>query len=181
MKQKDLEIATLGGGCFWCVEAVFQQVNGVEQVIPGYSGGEVKNPSYEAVCTGTTGHAEVCQIVFDPSVVSYREILEIFWMTHDPTTPNRQGNDVGPQYRSAIFYHTQQQKETAEKLKEEIEKENVYPTPIITEITEFRNFYEAELYHHNYYLNHPEQGYCAFVIRPKMNKFYKTFSQKVKG
>jgi peptide-methionine (S)-S-oxide reductase len=164
------ETATLANGCFWCSEAIFKRLKGVKSVVSGYSGGSVKNPSYNQVCTGKTGHAESIQIEFDPKVISYEKILDIFWHTHDPTTLNRQGNDVGPQYRSAIFYHSQEQKKIAEKLKEEIEKEGVFKAPIVTEITPFRNFYVAEDYHKNYYENNQDAPYCDFVISPKVRK-----------
>jgi peptide-methionine (S)-S-oxide reductase len=174
------ELATFGSGCFWCTEAIFLDVRGVEKVTSGYGGGHVKNPSYREVTTGTTGHAEVTQIEFDPKVVSFDELLEIFWQTHDPTTLNRQGNDEGPQYRSAIFYHSQQQKERAEYFKAELEKEKVFDAPIVTEITPFSNFYPAEDYHQNYYALNPSQGYCVYVIRPKVEKFRKVFKDKLK-
>jgi peptide-methionine (S)-S-oxide reductase len=164
------ETATLANGCFWCSEAIFKRLKGVKSVVSGYSGGIVKDPSYNQVCTGKTGHAESIQIEFDPKVISYEKILDIFWHTHDPTTLNRQGNDVGPQYRSAIFYHSQEQKKIAEKLKEELEKEGVFKAPIVTEITPFRNFYVAEDYHKNYYENNQDAPYCDFVISPKVRK-----------
>ena len=164
------ETATLANGCFWCSEAIFKRLKGVKSVVPGYSGGIVKDPSYDQVCTGKTGHAESIQIEFDPEVISYEKILDIFWHTHDPTTLNRQGNDVGPQYRSAIFYHSQEQKKIAEKLKEELEKEGVFKAPIVTEISPFRNFYVAEDYHKNYYENNQDVPYCNFVISPKVRK-----------
>ena len=164
------ETATLANGCFWCSEAIFKRLKGVKSVVSGYSGGIVKDPSYNQVCTGKTGHAESIQIEFDPKVISYEKILDIFWHTHDPTTLNRQGNDVGPQYRSAIFYHSQEQKKIAEKLKEELEKEGVFKAPIVTEITPFRNFYVAEDYHKNYYENNQDAPYCNFVISPKVRK-----------
>ena len=164
------ETATLANGCFWCSEAIFKRLKGVKSVVPGYSGGIVKAPSYDQVCTGKTGHAESIQIEFDPKVISYEKILDIFWHTHDPTTLNRQGNDVGPQYRSAIFYHSQEQKKIAEKLKEELEKEGVFKAPIVTEISPFRNFYVAEDYHKNYYENNQDIPYCNFVISPKVRK-----------
>jgi peptide-methionine (S)-S-oxide reductase len=174
------ELATFGSGCFWCTEAIFLDVKGVEKVTSGYAGGRVKNPSYREVTTGTTGHAEVTQIEFDPRVVSFDELLEIFWQTHDPTTLNRQGNDEGPQYRSAIFYHSPQQKERAEHFKAELDKEKVFDDPIVTEITPFSNFYPAEDYHQNYYALNPSQGYCVYVIRPKVEKFRKVFKDKLK-
>ena len=174
---KGTEVATLAGGCFWCLEAIFQKVKGIIQVIPGYSGGEIKNPSYEQVCSDTTGHAEAIQVFFNPELISYREILEIFWHIHNPTTLNRQGNDIGSQYRSAIFYHNEQQKEIAHNSKKELEDSHTLPAPIITEIIPFQDFYEAEEYHHNYLNNHPENSYCQFVVLPKVKKFEKTFQK----
>ena len=174
------DTATFGAGCFWCVEAVFQQLNGVHSITSGYSGGSVKNPSYREVCNGSTGHAEVCQIVYDKSKVSFDELLEVFWKTHDPTTLNRQGNDSGTQYRSAVFYHNEEQKKLAEKYKEEINKSGAYPNPIVTEIKEFTGFYPAEDYHQNYYNQNSEEGYCQFVIQPKIEKFQKIFKNKMK-
>lgn len=178
--QGTKDTATFGAGCFWCVEAVFVELKGVESVVPGYTGGEVKNPSYKEVCNGTTGHAEVAQIVYDPTVISFAELLEVFWMTHDPTTLNRQGNDVGTQYRSAIFYHNEKQKEEAEFYKQKLIENKVYPNPIVTEIVPLGVFYLAEDYHNDYYENNPEQGYCKFVIRPKVEKFRKAFADKLK-
>lgn len=180
MGQK-LETATLGGGCFWCTEAVYKELKGVEDVKPGYSGGHVKNPSYREVCTGSTGHAEVVQITFDPGVISYSDILEVFFKTHDPTTFNRQGNDVGTQYRSVIFYHSEKQKEVAEKVIALFEKEKIYNKPIVTLIEPFKIFYEAEDYHHDYYERNKNQPYCQFVITPKMEKFEKVFKDKLKN
>lgn len=174
------DTATFGSGCFWCTEAVFQQLNGVLKVTSGYSGGHVANPTYEQVCSKTTGHAEVTQIIFDPSVITYDELLEVFWKTHDPTTVNRQGNDVGPQYRSVIFYHDDAQKQKAEFYKQQLDKSGAWKDPIITEIAAFKNFYEAEDYHQNYYVNNGSQPYCYFVIRPKMEKFEKVFKDKLK-
>ena len=171
------EKATFGAGCFWCVEAIFERVKGVSKVQSGYSGGHVKNPSYEEVCTGTTGHAEVCQITFDPNVISYIELLEIFWQTHDPTTLNRQGNDVGTQYRSAIFYHTAEQKRLAEEMKKRLNNEHIWADPIVTEIVAFDEFYPAEDYHEDYYSKNPSKPYCSFVITPKVKKFEKTFQE----
>ncbi|HWB10209.1 MAG TPA: peptide-methionine (S)-S-oxide reductase MsrA [Pirellulales bacterium] len=175
-----LQKATFGGGCFWCSEAVFQQIKGVRSVVSGYSGGVIKNPTYEAVCTGQTGHAEVIQITFDPQEVSYPELLEVFWQTHDPTTLNRQGADVGTQYRSVIFYHNQEQKDQAEHYKKELDKEHAFRSPIVTEITEFSEFFPAEDYHQNYYNLHKGQDYCAAVIRPKVSKVKKVFKDKLK-
>jgi peptide-methionine (S)-S-oxide reductase len=178
--SKDLQKATLGGGCFWCTEAIYLELKGVVEVKPGYSGGHVKNPTYKQVCEGTTGHAEVVQITFDPEVVSFSEILEVFFMTHDPTTLNRQGNDVGPQYRSAIFYHNEEQKEVAERVINLFEKEEVYSKPIVTEVTAFDQFYIAEDYHINYYARNKTQGYCQFVVAPKLEKFKKIFKDQLK-
>lgn len=180
MMGKEPEKATLGGGCFWCTEAVYKELKGVTDIKPGYSGGHVKNPSYREVCNETTGHAEVVQITFDPEVVSFTEILEVFFMTHDPTTLNRQGNDVGTQYRSAVFYHSEQQKLTAEKVISLFEKEKVYDDPIVTEVTAFKNFYEAEDYHFNYFERNKNQPYCQFVVAPKVEKFKKIFKEKLK-
>ncbi|MBP7513828.1 MAG: peptide-methionine (S)-S-oxide reductase MsrA [Flavobacteriales bacterium] len=170
----------LGAGCFWCVEAVFAELNGVKSVLPGYTGGAMKNPDYKSVCTGETGHAEVAEIIFDPSVVTLPEILEVFWQTHDPTTLNRQGADVGTQYRSAIFYRNAEQKATAEHYKVELDKSGAFPRPIVTEIAALTTFYPAENYHRDYFANNPEQGYCQMVIRPKVEKFRKAFANKLK-
>jgi peptide-methionine (S)-S-oxide reductase len=175
-----LEIATLGGGCFWCTEAIYQDLKGVQKVLSGYSGGHVVNPTYKQVTTGTTGHAEVIQVLFDPKVITYAEILEIFWETHDPTTLNRQGNDVGPQYRSAVFYHNPEQKSQAEFYKKKLDESGAFLRPIVTEITAFTNFYVAEDYHQNYYKENGSQPYCSFVIRPKVEKFKKAFAEKLK-
>jgi peptide-methionine (S)-S-oxide reductase len=174
------EIATLGAGCFWCVEAVFQQLKGVERVVSGYAGGQVEKPTYRQVCTGTTGHAEAVQVTFDPEAISFEELLEVFWRTHDPTTLNRQGADVGTQYRSAIFYHDDGQRAVAEKSKREAQAAGLWPNPIVTEIVPFTNFYEAEDYHQNYYRDNPDQGYCRMVIDPKIRKFHKEFQAKLK-
>lgn len=179
-KMKELETATLGSGCFWCTEAFFLRVKGIESVVSGYSGGKVKNPTYREVTTGLTGHAEVVQIKFDPTVITYAEVLEIFWNTHDPTTLNKQGADEGTQYRSAVFYHTEEQKKTAEAYKMQLDKSGVYKNPIVTEITPFKEFYVAEDYHQNYYALNPNQGYCQYVIRPKVEKFNKQFAAKLK-
>lgn len=178
--QKEGEVTTLGAGCFWCVEAIFQELKGVSKVESGYMGGEIKNPSYKEVCTGTTGHAEVAQITFDPDVISFEEILEVFWQTHDPTTLNRQGADKGTQYRSAIFYHSEKQKRTAEELKEKLDNSGAFSNPIVTEITEASTFYVAENYHQDYYNQNGEQGYCRMVIKPKLDKFHKVFKDKLK-
>jgi peptide-methionine (S)-S-oxide reductase len=171
---------TFGAGCFWCVEAVFQQVKGVIKVTSGYSGGQVKNPAYREVCEGTTGHAEVCQLVFDPSVVSVETLLSVFWQTHDPTTLNRQGNDVGTQYRSVIFYHNENQKMLALKYKEELNKSKAFDRPVVTEIQPFSVFYPAEDYHQNYFNQNGEQPYCSYIIAPKVEKFRKVFKQYLK-
>lgn len=174
------DTATFGTGCFWCTEAVFQELKGVIKVTSGYMGGHVANPSYEEVCTGTTGHAECLQIVYDPSIITFDELLEVFWESHDPTQLNRQGNDVGTQYRSAIFYHDAQQKEKAEHYKTQLNKEGAYPKPIVTEVTPASAFYAAEDYHQNYYNTHGSQPYCYLVIRPKVEKFEKVFKDKLK-
>lgn len=175
-----LAVATFGNGCFWCTEAIFQQLNGVKTVLPGYIGGEVKNPTYKEVCTGTTGHAEAIQITFNPEVISYRELLDVFFYTHDPTTLNRQGADVGTQYRSAIFFHNKEQESDAVKIIEQLTAEGVYSDPIVTEITAFDIFYDAEQYHQNYYINNKNQGYCRAVINPKLDKFMKKYGSKTK-
>ena len=176
-----METATLGGGCFWCVEAIYQDVIGVDKVVSGYAGGAVENPTYQEVCSGTTGHAEVVQIAFDPTVISFEEILFIFWRTHDPTTLNRQGNDVGTQYRSVIFYHDEQQKSIAEQSMAETEASDLWPDPIVTEIAPLPIFYEGEEYHQNYFVENPYQPYCIFVINPKVQKFRKSFRDKLRG
>lgn len=176
----DLQKATFGGGCFWCTEAVFLSVKGVFKVESGYSGGSVKNPSYKEVCTGLTGHAEVIQITYNPKEVSYEDLVEIFWNTHDPTTLNRQGADEGTQYRSAVFYHTEEQKKVAEQYKQQLEATHTYKNPIVTEISPLKNFYVAEDYHQNYFALNQNQGYCQYVIRPKVEKFRKQFSAKLK-
>ncbi|HQF43623.1 MAG TPA: peptide-methionine (S)-S-oxide reductase MsrA [Ignavibacteriaceae bacterium] len=180
INNSDLDTATLGTGCFWCTEAIFERVNGVVSVISGYSGGNIANPTYEEVCEGTTGHAECTQITFDPSIISYDELLEIFWKTHDPTTLNKQGNDVGTQYRSVIFYHNNEQKQKAEYYKQKLTDEKIWDKPIVTEITKFEKFYPAENYHQEYYENNPNQGYCVYVITPKVEKFEKIFNDKLK-
>jgi peptide-methionine (S)-S-oxide reductase len=180
-ETKKKEVATLGGGCFWCTEAVFSELKGVERVEPGYSGGSVPNPTYEQVCSGTTGHAEVVQITFDPNVISFREILDVFFVTHDPTTLNRQGNDVGTQYRSVIFYHNEEQKATVEKVVEELTEAKTWDAPIVTQIEPFKAFYQAEEYYKNYFKRHPEQAYCQVVIAPKVAKFRKLFLPKLKA
>jgi len=174
-----MEIITFGSGCFWCTEAVFQQLKGVTSVVSGYAGGHVENPSYEQVTTGRTGHAEVCQIQFDSEQISFEDLLEVFFNTHDPTTLNRQGNDVGTQYRSVIFYHNEEQKKIAERVKEELDKSGTWKNPVVTEIVPFEKFYKAEDYHQNYYRNNPNQGYCRLVIAPKLTKFEKVFKLKL--
>lgn len=179
-KEDQYKKATFGSGCFWCTEAILKEVKGVKEVTSGYSGGEVKNPTYREVCSGRTGHAEVIQLTYDPREVSYTELLEIFWRTHDPTTLNRQGADVGTQYRSVIFYHDEDQKQTAEQVKKELDKSGAWDKPIVTEITEFDKFYAAEEYHQDYFEKNPTEGYCQFVIGPKIEKFKKVFSEKLK-
>ena len=164
------EVATLGGGCFWCLEAIFSEIEGIEKVVSGYSGGTVINPSYEEVCTGSTGHAEAVQLTFDPQEISFEQILRIFFAIHDPTTPNRQGADVGSQYRSAIFYHNEEQRNIAEQVIRELDSANVWDNPIVTEVTPFQGFYPAEDYHQKYYNRNPEQPYCQVVIAPKLAK-----------
>jgi peptide-methionine (S)-S-oxide reductase len=176
MKTK---LATFGAGCFWCVEAVFQRLDGVEKVVSGYSGGTTSDPTYEQVCTGTTGHAEVCQISYDPSKISYDELLEVFWKTHDPTTRNRQGNDVGTQYRSIILFHDEEQQRLAASYKAKLESEHIWNKSIVTEIVPFQKFWPAEAYHQNYYNNNSAQGYCQLVITPKLDKFSKIFKDKL--
>lgn len=179
-KSMHTEIITLGNGCFWCTEAIFQQVKGVTKVTSGYSGGHVENPTYEEVCEKTTGHAEVLQVEFDTTQVTIDEILEIFWQTHDPTTLNRQGNDVGPQYRSVVFYHNAHQKERAEFFKKKLDESGAFGNPIVTAIEPHTNFYVAENYHQDYYNKNGNQPYCYFVIRPKLEKFEKAFKDKMK-
>jgi peptide-methionine (S)-S-oxide reductase len=178
--ENKMEKAVLGAGCFWCVESVFQELNGVEKVVSGYSGGHKENPAYKEVCDGTTGHAEVAQITFNPSVVSFREILEVFFLVHDPTTRNRQGNDVGTQYRSAIFYQNPAQKEIAESVIRELDASGAWEKPIVTEINAFEKLWPAEDYHQNYYKLNSEQPYCQYVVRPKLEKFRKVFKEKLK-
>jgi peptide-methionine (S)-S-oxide reductase len=174
------EVATLAGGCFWCLEAIYDELKGVEEVVSGYSGGTVPNPSYEQVCTGLTEHAEVVQISFDPNIVNYKELLEVFFTIHDPTTPNRQGADVGTQYRSAIFYHTPEQKTTAEKVIQEFETAKVWDDPIVTQVVPFKDFYPAEGYHQEYFARNPGQVYCRVVIAPKVTKFRHKYIDKLK-
>ncbi len=177
---KHLRTATLGGGCFWCVEAVYQNLAGVKRVVSGYAGGTTENPTYEAVCAGITGHAEVCQIVFDPEKVTYGEILEVFFKTHDPTTLNRQGNDLGTQYRSIILYHDDTQRDAAAKKKKDLDESKAFQNPIVTEIVPFKVFYEAEEKHQDFFARNPNQGYCRAVVRPKVDKFKKEFEDKIK-
>lgn len=180
MSEKKYEKATLAAGCFWCLEAVYQKVNGVIKVVSGYSGGKTKDPTYEEVCSDTTGHAEVVQVTFDPEVISYPEILKIFWQLHDPTTLNRQGNDRGSQYRSAIFYHNEEQKEIAGKTKKDLQESHIWPNPIVTEIVPIREFYPAEDYHQDYLNQHPGNTYCQYIVLPKVKKFEKTFQSYLK-
>ena len=181
MATQSYDTTTFAAGCFWCVEAIFEQLDGVITVESGYSGGQVKNPSYKEVCTGTTGHAEVCQIVFDPNVISYIELLEVFWKTHDPTTLNRQGADIGTQYRSSVFYHTDEQRELAEEMKEKLNAAGIWTDPVITEIVPFQVFYRAEDYHQEYYFQNTSQPYCTAVITPKVEKFRKVFASRLKN
>ena len=178
--KADLETATLAGGCFWCLEAVFDDMKGVKSVESGYMGGKIDNPTYEAVCEGDTGHAEVVQLKFDPAVVSFPEILQVFFVIHDPTTLNRQGNDAGTQYRSAIFYHTPQQKAAAERVMSEIGGAKIYRDPIVTELAPASKFYVAENYHQEYFTRNPNQPYCQFVVAPKVAKFRKRFTERLK-
>lgn len=175
-----LDTATFGAGCFWCVEAIFQNLKGVYSVESGYSGGTMEDPTYEQVCTGTTGHAEVARITFDPNVISFETLLNVFYRTHDPTTKDRQGADVGTQYRSAVFYNSEAQKETAERVKAEVEAAGVWSDPIVTEISPISNYYKAEDYHQDYYNNNPNKGYCSAVIYPKLKKFYEQFPDLIK-
>ncbi len=171
--MKEMQKATFGAGCFWCVEAVFEILEGVVDVIPGYSGGHKNNPTYKEICTGTTGHAEVAQITFDPKIITFDNLLNMFWKSHDPTTRNRQGNDIGTQYRSAIFYHNNEQKTIAEKSKKKVDNSNIFSNPIVTEITKLEKFWVAEDYHNNYYNNNMNQPYCKFIIKPKLDKLFK--------
>lgn len=176
-----MQTATLGGGCFWCLEAVFQQLRGVSAVQPGYAGGHVPHPTYEQVCTGTTGHAEVVQITFDPSVITYRDLLEVFFSIHDPTTPDRQGEDVGPQYRSIILYHNDEQRQTAEAVLRELEQSGAWDDPVVTQVVPLESFYPAEEYHKDYFRRNPDRPYCRLVIAPKVGKFRRRFSEKLQG
>ena len=180
MAESGLETATLAGGCFWCLEAVYDQLVGVESVESGYMGGQIDHPSYDAVCSGTTGHAEVVQVRFDPTQVSYRDILEVFFVIHDPTTLNRQGNDLGTQYRSAIFFHSPEHKAVAEEVIAAFTKEQVFPQPIVTQVVPATTFYVAESYHQEYFARNPAQSYCTFVVSPKVAKFRKRFAAKLK-
>ncbi len=180
MDATNLEKATFGAGCFWCVEAVFEEVKGVKSAVAGYAGGDVKDPTYQQVSSGTTGHAEVTRITYDPSVVSYEQLLEVFWHTHNPTTKNRQGADVGPQYRSVIFYHNEEQKEIAEKSLGKTDSSDLWEDPIVTKIQPLTNYSKAENYHQNYYENNPNAGYCSVVIAPKLKKFRKEFKHLLK-
>lgn len=175
-----MEIITFGAGCFWCVEAIFQRLEGVTSVVSGYAGGEVENPTYKEVCEGTTGHAEVCQIHFEPDKITVEELLKAFWLSHDPTTLNRQGADVGTQYRSSIFYHNENQRILAEKYKADLDASGVFNAPIVTEIVPFEVFYAAEDYHQNYFNENGSQPYCSFIIKPKVEKFAKVFQDKLK-
>jgi len=177
--RSDKEVATLAGGCFWCLEAVFADLKGVEKVESGYSGGAVADPTYRQVCSGTTGHAEVVQLTFDPKVISFKEILEVFFSIHDPTTLNRQGGDVGTQYRSVVYYHTPEQKSTAEQAIKEFNGSGIWGSPIVTELAPLKQFYKAEEYHQGYYRNNPEQAYCQLVITPKVAKFRKQFMDRL--
>ncbi|MCS7154053.1 MAG: peptide-methionine (S)-S-oxide reductase MsrA [Bacteroidia bacterium] len=180
MSAQEIEEATFGGGCFWCTEALFKQLKGVVEVFPGYAGGHVPNPTYEEVCTKTTGHAEVVRVRFLPSVISYEQLVEYFFLTHDPTTPDRQGNDIGPQYRSVIFFHTPLQEEIAQRVKRKLESQKVFSAPIVTAIEPLKNFYPAEAYHHDYFARNPEQAYCRFVIAPKVQKAREKFKHLLK-
>jgi peptide-methionine (S)-S-oxide reductase len=175
-----MEIATFGTGCFWCTEAVLESLDGVKKLVSGYSGGHDPNPTYKAVCTGETGHAECVEVTYDPKVITYTDLLEAFFRSHDPTSLNRQGNDVGTQYRSVIFYHNEDQKKQAEQAKLELDKSEAYAKPIVTEISPAVKFFPAEDYHQNYFANNPDQGYCAFVIAPKLDKFKKVFKEKLR-
>ncbi len=180
MENQNLETATLAGGCFWCVEPIFDDLQGVEDVVSGYSGGHKENPTYQEVCSETTGHAEVINVKFDPNEISFKEILQVFFAVHDPTTLNRQGNDVGTQYRSAVFYHDDEQKRVAEEVIEEVTGEKVYDDPIVTQVVPFDKFYGAENYHQEYFANNPNQPYCAAVVAPKVAKFRKKFVNRLK-
>lgn len=180
MSNNKFEKATLGSGCFWCTETIFEKLKGVESSVSGYSGGKTVNPTYKEVCSGETGHAEVIQVTFDPSIISYKELLEVFWKVHDPTTLNRQGNDVGTQYRSVVYYHSDEQKKIAEEYKNKLENAKIFKNPIVTEITKFDKFYPAENYHQDYYELNKSEPYCNFVITPKVEKFREVFKDKLK-
>lgn len=179
--MQNIQEATFGAGCFWCVEACFADLVGVIEVYPGYSGGHIKNPCYKEVCNGVTGHAEVIRVVYDANIITYEELLEVFWFVHDPTTLNRQGNDIGTQYRSVVFFHDEQQEKLANFYKEKLDQSRAWNQPIVTEISPLINFYRAEDYHHNYFAINPDQPYCAAVVRPKVEKFRKTFENKLKA
>lgn len=179
--KENIALATFGSGCFWCTEAVFQRIDGVEKVESGYCGGNVKNPTYKEICSGLTGHAEVIQVTFNPEIVRYEALLEIFWKTHDPTTLNRQGNDVGTQYRSVIFYHNNEQKRLAEEYKNKLSEARVFDQPIVTEISPLSTFYRAEDYHQNYFNANSNAPYCAFIIQPKLEKLRRVFSEAIKN
>jgi peptide-methionine (S)-S-oxide reductase len=181
MTNQKIDTAIFGAGCFWCVEAVFQQLDGVLKVTSGYSGGHVANPTYEQVCSKNTGHVEVCRIVYDPVKITFDQLLEVFWKTHDPTTPDQQGNDRGPQYRSVIFYQNEEQKRLSEEYKAALNKSGVWSKPVITSIEPLKNYYEAEDYHQNYFNANPDQLYCRYVIQPKLEKFEKVFKDKLKS
>jgi peptide-methionine (S)-S-oxide reductase len=180
VKKENLDTITFGAGCFWCVEAIFQELNGVYSVASGYSGGGTPNPTYEEVCSGSTGHAEVCQVLYDPDVIRFEELLEVFWQTHDPTTLNRQGADIGTPYRSVIFYHTPEQKELAGSYKQKLNEAGAFDKPVITEIEPFKTFYKAENYHQDYFNLNSEKPYCQVVIGPKLEKFRKVFGEKIR-
>jgi peptide-methionine (S)-S-oxide reductase len=180
MTAENLELATFGAGCFWCVEAIFEELNGVSSVVSGYAGGNLENPSYEDVLTGKTGHAEVCQITYDPKILTFSDLLMVFWQTHDPTSLNRQGNDIGTQYRSVIFYHTDEQKMLAEEYKRQVDLTGTWSKPLVTEITSYTNFYKAEKFHQEYFDLNPNAPYCKFIIQPKLDKFKEVFKDKLK-
>jgi len=180
MNSENLELATLAGGCFWCTEAVFQRLKGVEQVLSGFTGGNIKNPAYREIITGRTGHAEAIQIRFNPQIISFQDLLYVFFATHDPTTLNRQQNDVGTQYRSAVFYHSENQKETAERVIEELEEKDIFENKIVTEISAVKDFYIAEKEHQDFYNQHRQQPYCQYIIDPKIKKLTEVFSEKLK-
>lgn len=180
MSDEKLEQVTLGGGCFWCLEAPYQQLDGIREVTSGYMGGKVKNPTYREVCSGLTGHAEVVRLTYDPVQISFDKILEVFWTIHDPTTPNRQGNDVGTQYRSVIFFHTPEQEKIAREYIRRLENQKIFDQPIVTEVKEVQEFYEAEDYHQDYFQNNPSQPYCTFIVKPKVEKVKRVFADQLK-